>query len=164
MVQNKVEVGYARSDLFERRGASDGGLGCLPTGQRGLRPCPHPDWPTSCATLQFNTIRATRPDGPWPRGAATDGEYESLKRSYDLLARVAQALARLHKSNVRHQCQQNDQASEDPDRNAVGYPLLLRHRSDPPKRLPRQHPPARSSGTPCARAPATSPASAINSP
>ena len=85
--RTKVEVGYARSDLFERRGASNGGLGCLPTGQRGLRPCPNPDWPTSCATLQFNTIRATRPDGPWPRGAATDGEYESLKRSADCFGR-----------------------------------------------------------------------------
>ena len=48
--------------------------GAYLTGQRGLRPCPNPDWPTSCATLQFNTIRATRPDGPWPRGAATDGQ------------------------------------------------------------------------------------------
>ena len=30
VVQNKVEAAYARSDLFDRRGASDGRLGCLP--------------------------------------------------------------------------------------------------------------------------------------
>ena len=94
--QNKVEAAYARSDLFDRRGASDGGLGCLP----------HPATRTASMpeSRLANLMAKLGPGGSGSVGRTTGAvlkiptsireECESLKRAYDLLARVAQALGK----------------------------------------------------------------------
>ena len=96
VAQNKVEAAYARSDLFDRRGASDGGLGCLP----------HPATRTASMpeSRLADLMAKLGPGGSGSVGRTTGAvlkiptsireECESLKRSYDLLARVAQALGK----------------------------------------------------------------------